>query len=119
MSSVSQISLKSSTFTEALNEELVALMKSWRDAVPGLVLLCFYNPKTKHIVVELISIPVSKRRQGICGEVLDELTDIARLYDVEIWLEPDDAFGTPKQILSKMYQSYGFSWVDAHWMRKK
>jgi hypothetical protein len=104
---------------ENVTADLVEVMRTWNAFLPNLKLLCFYNEKTEHIVVELINIPISHRRQGICGQILDELTVIARGYGVEIWLEPVDVFGVSKQILSSMYMSYGFTWVNSKWMRKQ
>ena len=108
----------SEKLTNKINADLIEVMKSWKEFQPKASLLCFYNPDTKHIVIELIFIPVSLRRQGICGQMIDEITDVARGYGIEIWLEPNDSFGVSKSILSDMYMQYGFSWVDKHWMKK-
>ena len=101
-----------------LNKELIVFMGSWKSFLPGLTVLTHFDAKSNRIVLELIIVPVSHRRQGICGDVLDELTDIARLYEVEIWLQPADLFGVPKKVLGDVYGMYGFSWVDLEWMKK-
>lgn len=105
------------TKTKRINADLLKAMKTWKEFLPEATLLCFYNEKTKHIVIELIFIPASKRRQGICGQMIDEVVEIARGHDVEVWLEPNDGFGVSKQTLASIYKQYGFSWVDTHWMK--
>jgi hypothetical protein len=108
---------KQKALTEEINLALLEVMKTWRDYKDGITLLCFYNPKTSHIVIELIRIPVALRRQGLCGDILDEIKIIASAYEKEIWLEPVDFFGTSIKVLSDMYTSYGFRWVDKQWMK--
>lgn len=112
-------SIKTLVFEGQVAADLADFMKTWNAFIPNLKLLCFYNDKTRHIVLELIIIPVAYRRKGICGDILDELTDIAEGHGLEIWLEPVDFFGVSKQDLSSMYMSYGFTWVNREWMRKQ
>lgn len=104
---------------QQVNIDLIKFMQSWTVYIFRLQLLCFYSIRKQHIVVELIKIPVSHRRQGICGQILEELTNIAEGYGLEIWLEPSDNFGVTKNVLSDIYESYGFKWVDECWMHKK
>lgn len=102
-----------------INSALAVSMKTWKSFVKGLQFLCFYNDKADRIVIELIIVPVALRRQGFCGQILNEVADIADLYGVEIWIEPVDFFGLSKPLLGSIYRQYGFEWVDTHWMRKR
>lgn len=104
---------------QLVTKDLVEVSKTWSTFIPGVVVMSFYQYQYDRIVVELVKIPVSHRRQGYCGQILDEIIVIARAYNVEVWLQPSSSFGIEKNVLINMYEQYGFSLADDGWMKIK
>lgn len=100
-------------------KDLVEVNRTWNIFIPGSTVLTYFDRVHQRVIISLIRIPVPHRRQGYCGEILDEVIVIARAYSMEVWLQPSEDFGTDKNVLVDMYKSYGFSAVNESWMKIK
>lgn len=60
------------------------------------------------IVIDLISVPVMLRRQGIGHHILSEYQDVSDGFNIPLSLDADCCFGTPPVALHNFYTSIGF-----------
>lgn len=61
------------------------------------------------IVIDLIAVPVSLRRQGIATQILDEYIAVADGWGVKLMLEASTDFSTPRLALHNLYSQAGFT----------
>lgn len=99
-----------------LDADLLQISKTWRAVDESIKALSYYSPKLDGVLVELVYVPVSLRRKGICSKILDEIIDIAVLHEKDVWIQPTDIFGTPIMVLSDLYSSQGFIWHNSEYM---
>lgn len=60
------------------------------------------------IIIDLIAVPVTMRRQGVASRILGEFTDVSDAWGVPLMLEASTDFGTPRLALHQLYTSAGF-----------
>jgi len=99
-----------------LISDLNDCMRSWKQFMPDLKFLCHYSLHENSIIIDLIHVPVNRRRKGICGDIVCEVLEIAQIHQIPTRLLPDEYLGTPLNVLYKMYKSYGFVNETSGWM---
>lgn len=78
-------------------------------AAPDINIQTHDHPQLKNtIILDLILIPASERRQNLGTRALIALTEYADTHNLTILLTADNTFGTPLRILYAFYASHGF-----------
>lgn len=97
--------------------EVAQCVRTWRNYIPGLELVAHYDVGREAIYVDYIKVPVNERRKGYCSQILEEFKMLADVFNVPVFIEPDDSFGTARGKLEELYSSCGFMTVSGGWMQ--
>ncbi len=91
---------------EDVLKELATIQKEASEYGENVVTRAHFVNNT--IVIDLISVPVMLRRQGIGHHILNEYQNVAYGFNIPLILDADSCFGTPPAALHNFYTSAGF-----------
>lgn len=92
------------------SEVLQLIVDKWDSVIPGLYLYIYEDPS--RVVLSNIIIPKPQRKQGLGGQIMQDLTNYADQVGKRIVLSPgvkDDHHGTTSRgRLVRFYKRFGF-----------
>lgn len=106
-------------YTEEIEQEFCKIWYRAYDDYKAAVFDCsLFNlphPQKGYLVLDCIRIAEANQRRGFGSDIMTMLCKYADRYQLPIYLEPNDLFGTPIDVLNRFYGKFGFKKV---WFRQ-
>lgn len=88
------------------------LISAWNKALPGVKL--YITQDTQQLILHLIEIPLSRRRQGYGTEILAEICSYADYEGLLVSCVIAEEHGTSETVLQEFYAQHGFQPLLPH-----
>ncbi len=105
------------TYTQEIEQDFANIWHRAYDNYNALVFDCslFNYTNSKYVVLDCIRIKEDFKRRGFGTEIMLMLCKYADFYELPIYLDPNDLFGTPLDVLNRFYAKFGFK---KNWFRQ-
>ena len=97
-------------YNDLVEQEFCELWETMYNQLKLVVWDCsLYNtPKHRYIVLDCIKVSEEARKQGVASMSMKLLCEYADKYNLRVYLQPSDIYGTSIEILEKFYSKFQF-----------
>lgn len=100
----------STNYKAEVEQEFCKVWNTMYDELKLMVWDCsLYNtPSKRYIVLDCIRVLATEQKKGTGSRAMKILCKYADQYQLRIYLQPSDIYGTPMEVLNRFYKRFGF-----------